>query len=89
MKIVKLDNENEIVIFEIVFGIVHGRPYKRFWKIPPYTSSNYSSLEFKSHILILRNTNYNIYACSIIHVICVCYRKLVLWEFHTITNNNP
>jgi hypothetical protein len=30
MKIVKLDNENEIVIFEIVFGIVHGRPYKRF-----------------------------------------------------------
>jgi hypothetical protein len=26
--------ENEIVIFEIVFGIVHGRPYKGFQGIP-------------------------------------------------------
>ncbi len=31
-KIVKL--ENEVVIFEIVFGMVHGRPYKRFQKNP-------------------------------------------------------
>jgi hypothetical protein len=26
--------ENEIVIFKIVFGMVHGRPYKGFQKIP-------------------------------------------------------
>jgi hypothetical protein len=39
--------ENEIVIFEIVFGMVHGWPYKGFQKNPPYTSSNYLSLKFR------------------------------------------
>jgi hypothetical protein len=38
--VVKL--ENEIVIFEIVIGMVHGL---RIPKIPSYTSSDYSSLE--------------------------------------------
>jgi hypothetical protein len=42
-KIVKF--ENEIVISEIVFGIVHGRPYQGFPKNPSYTSSGYSSRE--------------------------------------------
>jgi hypothetical protein len=42
-KIVKF--ENEIVISEIVFGIVHGRPYQGFQKNPSYTSSGYSSQE--------------------------------------------
>ncbi len=26
--------ENEVVIFKIVFGMVHGQPYKGFQKIP-------------------------------------------------------
>jgi hypothetical protein len=29
--------ENEIVVSEIVIGIVHGQPYKGFHKNPPYT----------------------------------------------------
>jgi hypothetical protein len=37
--------ENEIFIFEIVIGMVHGQPYKGFQKNPPYTSSDYLSLE--------------------------------------------
>jgi hypothetical protein len=37
--------ENDIVIFEIVFEMVYGWPYEGFQKNPPYTSSNYSSLE--------------------------------------------
>jgi hypothetical protein len=28
--------ENEVIILEIVFGLVHGRPYKGFQKIPLY-----------------------------------------------------
>jgi hypothetical protein len=45
MEIVRL--ENEVVIFEIVFEMVHGQPYKRFQKNPSYTSFDYSSLELK------------------------------------------
>jgi hypothetical protein len=33
--------EYEIIISEIVFGMVHGWPYKKFQKIPHYTSSHY------------------------------------------------
>jgi hypothetical protein len=35
-KIEIIKPENEIVIFEIVFGIVHGRPYNEFQKVPIY-----------------------------------------------------
>ncbi len=28
--------ENEVVIFEIVFGMIHGWPYEGFQKIPQY-----------------------------------------------------
>jgi len=33
--------EYEVVIFEIVFVMVHGRSYKKFQKNPPYISSNF------------------------------------------------
>jgi hypothetical protein len=36
--------ENELVISEIVFGIVHG-PYEGFQRNPSYPNSKYSSLE--------------------------------------------
>jgi len=32
----KIKLENEIIIFEIVFGMVHGRPYNEFQKVPIY-----------------------------------------------------
>jgi hypothetical protein len=34
IEIVRLENENEIVISEIIFGMVHGWPYEGFQKIP-------------------------------------------------------
>jgi hypothetical protein len=37
--------ENEVVIFEIVFGMVQGQPYEELYN-PQYINSNYSSLEF-------------------------------------------
>jgi hypothetical protein len=40
--------KSEVVIFEIVFGMVHGWPYERFQKrIPPYTGFEYSTLKLK------------------------------------------
>jgi hypothetical protein len=50
--------ENEVIISEIVFGMVHGCPYKGFPKKlnPPYTSSHYSSLElFIKMLKFLKN----------------------------------
>jgi len=38
--------ENEVVIFEIVFGMVHRSLYEGFQKSPPYTIFDYLSLEF-------------------------------------------
>jgi hypothetical protein len=38
--------ENEIVIFLIVFGMVHRSPYEGFPKKPPCTIFYYLSLEF-------------------------------------------
>jgi hypothetical protein len=43
--------QNEVVSFEIVFGMVHGRSYENFQKNPSHTNSDYSSLEFFSEML--------------------------------------
>jgi hypothetical protein len=37
--------KNEAIIFEIVFGMVYGWPYKGLPKSPPYISFDYLSLE--------------------------------------------
>jgi hypothetical protein len=42
----------EVVIFQIVFGMVHGQPYEGFQKShDTYTNSGYLSLELWSHKL--------------------------------------
>jgi hypothetical protein len=42
--------ENEVVLFKIVFGMVHGRPCEGFQKNLPYMSSNYSSLKYNRSV---------------------------------------
>ncbi len=46
--------ENEVVIFEIVFKMVHGQPYKGFQKIPliPILITHHSNI-FPSRIKII------------------------------------
>ncbi len=48
-KIVKL--ENEVVIFEIVFGMGSVDDHTKDSKKTPYTSSNYSSMDHEQNLL--------------------------------------
>jgi hypothetical protein len=71
MKTVRL--ENEVVIFEIVFGMVYGWLYKGFQKNPPYTSSDYLSLElFYFHIYFNIAKFWYTFGCSPLQ----CHHKI-------------